>query len=606
MNNIRANFMIVVLSLVICCVAYPLALWAFGQAVFPSKANGSLVTVKGPDGKERVVGSKQIAQPFTSDEYFWPRPSAASFNGAVASGSNWGANNPKLRDRAAQQLGGIIKYKKRSDSAGKGAEPRTPQQDMEEWFAAKDGRSSDWASEYGIASVNWAKTDLAKDKYGLQGEYILAWAKDHPEIVDEWKKANPSKTDDPKPEDLVSGFFTSFASIHPRKWPGVVEVDLPDKTKEKRIEPVSWDSALVSLMFDMWLQDPANRLKVADLEPVPADMVTASGAGLDPHITVRNAMSVYQIDRVAAKRTPSGGDVEKTRQSIAELLTRLSFMPLSGLVGEPLVNVLELNIELDAKWPVPQAAAAARAPEAVAEVPQVPAKEKEKPAPIPAKMKIDLAAVMERALAFAERGDKSGIDELKKATVAEPTSARAWSALGQAHLFFGQFRPAAFAFRNAAERSPADSAEHRAAESAARDAMRWAGLERHLPSVLSGAVTPMSPPAWADFGEICDYTRRHAAAARFFAKAAEGDNKYVRRAAICAALAGFNRGSDAKDLTEMERLELRRSALAAFRTHPDWAQASALSWLKDPAATADLDADERTAWRSIRSAHDNR
>src|SRR5262245_18210240 len=227
MKLIRTNVLLLVLTLIICCVAYPLALWAFGQVVFPKQANGSLVTAKGPDGKERVVGSSQIAQPFTSDKYFWPRPSAANYNAAAAGGSNWGANNPKLRDRVAQQLGPIIQYKQGSASAGNGPEARTPQQDIEAWFAKED-RLTGWAGEYSVAATNWAKTDFANDKYGLQGEYILAWAKAHPEVLDEWKQANPSKTDDPKPEDLAPFFFASFAKAHPKKWPGVDEIEQPD------------------------------------------------------------------------------------------------------------------------------------------------------------------------------------------------------------------------------------------------------------------------------------------------------------------------------------------------------------------------------------------
>src|SRR5262245_35183385 len=215
MKHLRANLVLLGLSLVICCVLYPLVLWAIGQTVFSDKANGSLLTAKGPDGTERVIGSSQIAQSFTSDEYFWPRPSAASYNAAAAGGSNWGANNPKLRDRVAQQLGPIIKYKKGSASAGTGPEPRAPQLDLEAWFADKPDRAADWANEYSIAATNWAKTDLAKDKYGLQGEYILAWTEDHRDVIDEWKKANPTKTDEPKPEDLVTLFFTSFAKVHP-------------------------------------------------------------------------------------------------------------------------------------------------------------------------------------------------------------------------------------------------------------------------------------------------------------------------------------------------------------------------------------------------------
>src|SRR5262249_35127028 len=156
----------------------------------------------------------QVAQKFTGDEYFWPRPSAADYNAAAAGGSNWGANSPKLRDRVAQQLGPLIKYKKGSASAGTGPEPRTPQQDIEAGFAAKPDRAAELAANYPTAA---AQTN----------------------------------------------------------------------------------APVVAAYFDMWLQDPANRSKVADLEPVPADMVTASGGGLDPHITLRNALSVYQLDRVA-------------------------------------------------------------------------------------------------------------------------------------------------------------------------------------------------------------------------------------------------------------------------------------------------------------------
>jgi K+-transporting ATPase ATPase C chain len=139
-----------------------------------------------------------------------------------------------------------------------------------------------------------------------------------------------------------------------------VEAEQPDKTKVKQIKVVSSDSeilsntpALCANLFEMWLRDPANKDKVADIEPVPADMVMTSGSGLDPHISLRNAMSVYQLDRVVAKRTPKGGDAKAIREGIAALVRENSFKPLSGLLGEPLVNVLELNRALDAKFPVP-------------------------------------------------------------------------------------------------------------------------------------------------------------------------------------------------------------------------------------------------------------
>jgi K+-transporting ATPase ATPase C chain len=354
MRSLRANLLLPVFTLGMCCVLYPAVLYAVGRGLFPTAASGSLVDGKWDDATDQVGGSRLIAQPFTGEEYFWPRPSAASYNAAAAGGSNWGANNPKLRDRVCQQLGPMVVYKAGSKSAGPDRDnPRTPQQDVEAWFAAKPDRAAGWAADSSIAPANWAKTDLANDKYGLQGEFILQWAKDHPDVIAEWKTANPDKTDDPKPEDLVGPFFASFARVHPGKWPGIVEAKQPDGSTARRIEPVTSDPAIHANFFDLWLSDPANAARVADLEPVVADMVMASGSGLDPHITVRNALSVYQLDRVAKKRAAAPAEFERVRQGVADLVRAKSFTPLGGLAGEPLVNVLELNLELDAKHPVP-------------------------------------------------------------------------------------------------------------------------------------------------------------------------------------------------------------------------------------------------------------
>jgi K+-transporting ATPase ATPase C chain len=352
-THIRSNLLLLGFTVLLCCVLYPLVLFAVGWTVFPSASRGSLITKKSADGQDIIQGSHLIAQPFTDDAYFWSRPSAVSYNATASGASNFGASNPKLRDRVAQQLGPMVVYKSGSASEGPDKNsPRTPQQDIETWFSAKP-RVAEWASEFQTAASNWAKTDFADDKYGLPGQFIEAWKKDHKEVVDEWRKDNPGKTDEPKPEDLVTYFFQSFPKIHPGKWPGVVEQ--PDKSK--RIEPVTSDSAISANFFEMWLRDPANKEKAADLEPVVADMVMASASGLDPHITLRNALSVYQLDRVAKKRTPQGKNVSVIRDEIAGVARKMSFTPLSGLVGEPLVNVLDLNREIDEKFPVPPAKA---------------------------------------------------------------------------------------------------------------------------------------------------------------------------------------------------------------------------------------------------------
>src|SRR5689334_17156427 len=107
LSHLRATLILVTATLLLCCIAYPLALWAIGQTAFRTQAQGSLLHGKG--GK--VIGSRLIAQPFTGDEYFWPRPLSASYSGAGSGASNWGANNYLLRARVARALGPIVKYK---------------------------------------------------------------------------------------------------------------------------------------------------------------------------------------------------------------------------------------------------------------------------------------------------------------------------------------------------------------------------------------------------------------------------------------------------------------------------------------------------------------
>lgn len=72
--------------------------------------------------------------------------------------------------------------------------------------------------------------------------------------------------------------------------------------------------------------------------PIPMDLVTASGSGLDPHITLKGAL--FQVDRIAEARGLPDGAINK-------VLLDSSFVPGDIFAREPIVNVLKVNLALD-------------------------------------------------------------------------------------------------------------------------------------------------------------------------------------------------------------------------------------------------------------------
>ena len=340
LTYLRKSLCLLGLSLVACCVLYPALLWVTGQAAFRFQAEGSIVS--GPDGKP--VGSLLIAQPFTKDEYFQPRPSAASYDAGASASSALAVSNYALRARIAGALGPVVCYKA-GPKAGQLVGP-----DVESWFqqdrfAGQGGIVAQWADAHNALAKAWVAADPTHAKY------VDDWAKGHPAVVAQFVRDHPAPSP-PQAPDLAVVFFETFSKEHPGAFPAAAnapaaasQAAASTTAPAATIAPAKEGPDIQATFFDMWRQEHAD----VELQDVPADMVTTSASGLDPHITLANAL--FQLDRVAAKwAATTHRPVADVRSQIEHILRSQAFAPFHGLVGEPVVNVLQVNLELRRRY----------------------------------------------------------------------------------------------------------------------------------------------------------------------------------------------------------------------------------------------------------------
>jgi K+-transporting ATPase ATPase C chain len=283
LSHLWASVASTVILTIICCGLYPLIIWGVAKAVFPYKADGSLVKKDGSPttNPAEAVGSSLIGQPFTQPIYFHPRPSAAG-NSAGSSFSPTGGYDPTGSTGT--------NYGPLSDMLinGQTTSPTAPATQPAE-FLAYDGVR--------LRTIHYM--DENKIKFSL---YMVS--------PDGAKKQVPlSDYKDDKGTLLDLKLVDAFP--HPN-------VDGDDKR-----------TVLIAGDFG---------------RAIPADAVTASGSGLDPHISPENAE--IQKDRVAEARKIKAEQVE-------ELIKANTDGPGLGIFGDPGVNVLMLNLALDAKYPAP-------------------------------------------------------------------------------------------------------------------------------------------------------------------------------------------------------------------------------------------------------------
>jgi potassium-transporting ATPase KdpC subunit len=134
--------------------------------------------------------------------------------------------------------------------------------------------------------------------------------------------------------ELLAQGFSGVKYFHPRPSDAGTGYD-PTSSGGSNLGPTSQKLMdTIKANVDQYRQE--NGLSASAL--VPADAVTASGSGLDPHISLQNAQ--MQVPRVAKER---GVSEEVVRSQV----TKATDQPLLGLGGDPGVNVLRVNLALD-------------------------------------------------------------------------------------------------------------------------------------------------------------------------------------------------------------------------------------------------------------------
>ncbi|WP_233829074.1 potassium-transporting ATPase subunit KdpC [Paraburkholderia sp. ZP32-5] len=161
-NLFRPLIVIFVVLTAITGLAYPAVMTAFGQAVFHSQANGSLIE---QDGK--VVGSQLIGQQFDAPQYFWGRLSATSpmpYNPQGSSGSNLGPTNPALLDEVKGRLDAL-------KAAGTDMSKPVPVDLVTSSGSGLDPEISPAAAAYQVERVAKARNVAANDVQALVDRY---------------------------------------------------------------------------------------------------------------------------------------------------------------------------------------------------------------------------------------------------------------------------------------------------------------------------------------------------------------------------------------------------------------------------------------------------
>jgi K+-transporting ATPase KdpC subunit len=408
-GHIKVSLIATIVLAIIVSGLYPVVVFGLAQALFHHKANGSLI---GKDGQsvsrdQDAIGSSLIGQGFSDAKYFHPRPSAAGngYDATASGGSNLGPTSAKL-------MFGTTKNAAITILAHDKAHPSSPEfaGRLEGAVTAVTGTSiSVSTGAAGITKTYTLASALADPAtpVNVHGRTIKVKTvtpgakveldfsdKTPPEVtainvIDSVSEAASNAVDttantitlpgDPGASPTVINVAASAAIILNGKSGaklGDITPDMPVRVlvsvvmdydgvadrvvhycEDNNIPYQSTiassefkdadgiDDAKLNLAFNAASTPPV----ITPATPIPADAVTASASGLDPHISPANAK--LQAQRVAdARKVP----VDKVKAMIEQYTDSASL----GFLGDPGVNVLRLNLALDSQAPIAAPAAA--------------------------------------------------------------------------------------------------------------------------------------------------------------------------------------------------------------------------------------------------------
>ena len=310
--------------------------WASARRSSTTRRKAAWSTRRQRHGPGKAVGSRLIAQPFTGDEYFQPRPSAASYNAAASAATNWGASNYLLRDRVARQLGPIVKYRGGAEE-GPARRPGHRSLVPEGPVSGQAGhRRPVGRRAFHAWRQNWVKADP------LNGEYVTRLGEGPPD----GGGRSGSRTTRQRP------------SRSPKTWP------CSSSTASRRSIPGTFPGAVEQ-------QDGRRQDREADRAGQgghghPGDLLrhvaagasrrrSGTGAGRHGDGLRLGPRSAHHAQERAVSTRPRGrqvGRADETRQGprcarkSRGCSNEKAEAPLGGLVGVDLVNVLEINLAL--------------------------------------------------------------------------------------------------------------------------------------------------------------------------------------------------------------------------------------------------------------------